>query len=92
MEYICINNANTTQSYIKMSVTELYRNLSDFHGSIQVVTNRSGYSRETVRKVLQGKLINADIIVTAVRVLEELRAERDRQEGAAKAALESLKQ
>ena len=74
-----------------MTVTELYEALGQYHGSIQMITNRSGFSRETVRKVLKGETVNADIILVATAVLAELRDQRSRQEDATRQALNTIK-
>jgi len=84
--------SQTKRKSTQMEVKELYAQLGEFHGSIQIIANRSHFSRETVRKVLKGDSNNPNILITAVEVLDELRKEKQNQDSAAKAALESLKQ
>jgi AraC-like DNA-binding protein len=70
-----------------MEVKELYRALTEYHGSLAQVARQSGFSREYVRRVLNGDAVNMSIILAAAQVLQELR-DRDAQ---AAAALDKLK-
>ncbi len=55
-----------------MKSTELKTKLKYYRGSFRILAERSGFSREYVRLVLDGKYNNLVIIQTATALLSEL--------------------
>ena len=52
----------------------LYKGLKKFRGSMGELCKRTGYKRTQVRDILQGKQVNKDVLLEAVRLKNELEA------------------
>lgn len=68
----------------------LYNELRKFRGSLKLVCQDSGRSREWVRWVLQNKYSDEDVIVSATKVLKTLKDQQKKKEAIATRNLQSV--
>ena len=57
----------------------LYKGLKKHWGSIKMLGERTGFTRQYVRGVLQGSKHNLDILESGAKLLKELEAKRARR-------------
>jgi hypothetical protein len=58
------------------SLEQIRQGLKRHHGSFQKLAERTGYSHDMVRGVLQGRRRNPNIILEAAKLWRELESER----------------
>lgn len=64
---------NKKKSETNINFHNIYDELRKHHGAINIVAARSGFHRNWVRRVLQGKHRNQKIVLAASRYLRDLK-------------------
>lgn len=83
--YICIHihtKVNNKIHKINMStltfeVKTLQNQLREVGATVQMVSDESGFSRESCSKVLNGHYINPEIVTAAIRVRDRMKKEQE---------------